>query len=279
MQFQGKTAVITGAASGIGRALAQALAKENCHLALWDIREAELAETVRLLDRPDLRITTALVDVSDKEAVYQEAERTIEAHGRIQLVINNAGVSLTSDLVDVSIEDYEWIFGINFWGMVYGSKAFLPHLLEQEEACLANVSSIFGIIAALTQGTYNSTKFAIRGFNEALWQELHGTSVHMASIHPGGIKTNIARYGRFNPETVSPANAKRMAQNFDKVAQTTPEQAAAVILKGIKRKKKRILIGRDAKFLALLQRLFPVGYASVVRKQYGKTTRPARSSQ
>ncbi len=266
MTFQGKTAVITGAASGIGRALALALAREGCHLSLWDIREAELAETVQLIGETSLTITTALLDISQKESVFQQADRTIAAHGSVQLVINNAGVSLTSELVDVSLEDYEWIFGINFWGMVYGSKAFLPHLLEQEEAWLANVSSIFGIISALTQGTYNSTKFAIRGFNEALWQELHGTSVHIASIHPGGIKTNIARYGRYHKDAVP--QSQRIIRNFDKIARTSPEQAAQVIIRGLKKKKKRILIGRDARFLAVLQRLFPVGYARIVRAQY-----------
>jgi short-subunit dehydrogenase len=156
--------------------------------------------------------------------------------------------------------------GINFWGMVYGSKAFLPHLLQQEEAWLANVSSIFGIISVLTQGTYNSTKFAIRGFTEALWQELHHSPVHVASIHPGGIRTNIARYGRYDAQTIE--DADRLKNNFDKLARTSPEKAAQVILRGLKKKKKRILIGNDAKVLSLMQRIFPVGYAKIVRSQY-----------
>ncbi|MEM6343097.1 MAG: SDR family NAD(P)-dependent oxidoreductase [Bacteroidota bacterium] len=268
--FEDKTAVITGAGSGIGKALALALGAEGCHLALSDVNQEGLAETQSRLEDMGVRVHTEILDVADREAFYGYAERLIKHFGPVQIVINNAGVSLTADLLNVSYEDYEWIFNINFWGMVYGSKAFLPHLLEQEEAWLTNISSIFGILAVPTQGTYVSTKFAIRGFTETLREELLHTKINVACVHPGGIKTNIARAGKYDTKTLGTTDNERLIRNFDKLAPTTAEQAAQVILQGMEKRKARILIGKDAKRLAWLQRLFPSGYQKIVARRYSK---------
>ncbi|MFK7921690.1 MAG: SDR family NAD(P)-dependent oxidoreductase [Bacteroidia bacterium] len=271
--FADKTAVITGAGSGIGRALALSLGAEGCHLAISDIDPEGLSATQSRLADMGVRVHAEILDVSDRVAFYAYAERLIKNFGPIQIVINNAGVSLTADLIDVSYEDYEWIFGINFWGMVYGSKAFLPHLLEQEEAWITNVSSILGIVAVPTQGTYVSTKFAIRGFTETLREELLDTSINVACVHPGGIKTNIARNGKYDSDTIGEKDNDRLIRNFDKLAPTTPEQAAQIILHGMERKKARILIGKDAKGMAWLQRLFPSAYQKILTKRYLKVVK------
>ncbi|MEL7339776.1 MAG: SDR family NAD(P)-dependent oxidoreductase, partial [Bacteroidota bacterium] len=266
-------AVITGAGSGIGRALAYALASESCHLALSDINEQNLLTTARQAEQIGVRVHTEVLDVSDREAFYGYAERLIEDFGPVQIVINNAGVALTADLKDVSYEDYEWVFNINFWGMVYGSKAFLPHLLEQERAWITNISSILGIVGVPTQGTYVSTKFAIRGFTETLREELLDTNVNVCCIHPGGVKTNIVSGGRFDPKTIDQRENERLKKNFDKLAFTTAEQAAQQILRGMERRKARVLIGKDARQLAWLQRIFPTGYQKMVAKRYLKVVK------
>ncbi len=271
--FEDKTAVITGAGSGIGKALALALGAEGCHLAISDVNQEGLAETQSRLADMGVRVHAEILDVADRAAFYGYAERLIKNFGPVQIVINNAGVSLTADLLNVSYEDYEWIFNINFWGMVYGSKAFLPHLLEQEEAWITNVSSIFGIVAVPTQGTYVSTKFAIRGFTETLREELLETKVNVACVHPGGIKTNIARSGKYDPKTLGTSDNERLIRNFDKLAPTTPEQAAQVILQGMEKRQARIIIGKDAKRLAWLQRLFPSGYQKIVARRYLKVVK------
>lgn len=271
--FEDKTAVITGAGSGIGKALALALGAEGCHLAISDINQHGLAETQSRLADMGVRVHAELLDVSDRHAFYAYAERLIKNFGPVQIVINNAGVSLTADLQNVSYEDYEWIFGINFWGMVYGSKAFLPHLLRQPEAWLTNVSSILGIVAVPTQGSYVSTKFAIRGFTETLREETLDTALNVACVHPGGIKTNIARTGKYDPKTIGEGDNQRLIRNFDKLAPTTAEQAAQTILKGMEKRKARIVIGKDARNLEWLQRLFPTAYQKIVAKRYLKVVK------
>lgn len=265
--FAHKTAVITGAASGIGRALALEFAKAGCNLALSDINLEGLHETRSLIQQASLRITTRKLDVADRIAVYEYAETTLQEHGAVDVVINNAGVSVASLAAELTYEDFEWLMNINFWGMVYGTQAFLPHLKQRPEAWIANVSSILGIVTVPSQSAYSSAKFAIRGFTESVRYELAGTPVHISSIHPGGIKTEIVRNMRFSGS----AGEKRMViSNFDKTARTTAPQAARVIVKGLKKKKKRILIGKDAWFLDKMQRLFPTSYESWVRRQYEK---------
>ena len=254
-------AVVTGASSGIGRALAQQLDAENYSLVLCDVNEPGLRETQGLLKRGSQRVT---LDVSKRAEVEAMAAEVIARHGRIDLVINNAGVSVDATIAEVSYEDFEWLFGINFWGVVYGTKAFLPKMLEQRAGTIVNVSSIFGIIAYPGQGTYNAAKFAVRGFTEALWRELEETGVHAVSVHPGGIKTNIVRGARVRSKAGDEVAKQKLVSEFDRLARTSPEQAAEVILRGVYEKKKRVLIGADAALLALVQRLSPEGYPDIL---------------
>lgn len=261
----GKTIVITGAGSGIGRALAIGLSKKKANLALSDINDVSLAETRRQCEQYSngLRIETDTLDVSDKDAFHSYADKTIKAFGSVDGVINNAGVAVASNIEDVSYEDFEWIMSINFWGMVYGTKAFLPHLKIRHEAFVINISSIFGIVSAAGYGTYNASKFAIRGFTEALRQELSDTNVSVISVHPGGINTNIvdtARLGNSHDD-------KDLAQ-FKGNLVHTPEKAANVIINAIEHSKSKVLVGYDAKALDLFQRLMPVSYDVVVKKLF-----------
>ncbi|MDP2275687.1 MAG: SDR family oxidoreductase [Archangium sp.] len=251
-------AVVTGASSGIGRALAKQLDAEGYSLVLCDVNEPGLRETQALLERGSQRVT---LDVSNRAAVQAMAADVIATHGRIDLVINNAGVTVDATIAEVSLEDFEWLFGINFWGVVYGTKAFLPKMLEQRSGTIVNISSVFGMIGFPRQGTYNASKFAVRGFTEALWCELEGTGVTAVSVHPGGIKTNIARDARSH---TSAAVKQKLAADFHRVARTTPEEAAEVILRGVYDKKRRVMIGADAQLIQLMARLLPEGYPSIL---------------
>lgn len=250
-------AVITGASSGIGRALAQRLDGEGYDLVLCDVNEPGLRETQALLKRGSQRVT---LDVSRRADVQAMAADVIATHGRVDLVINNAGVSVDCSIAEVGYDDFEWLFGINFWGVVYGTKAFLPRMLEQKSGTIVNISSVFGLMAYPRQGTYNASKFAVRGFTEALWFELEGTGVEAVSVHPGGIKTNIVRSARVKAEA-----RDKLVTDFDKMARTSPEQAAETIMRGVYEKKRRVLIGADAHAISLLSRLMPDSYPSVVR--------------
>jgi len=256
-----KVAVVTGAGSGIGRALAQLLAQKGCQLALADINEASLKETVVTLSA---EVITQKLDVADRSAVYAFADRVKQHYGTAHVVINNAGVAVSQTVNDLSWEDFEWVMGINFWGVAYGTKAFLPMLLAQNEGAIVNVSSVFGIIGVATQGAYNATKFAVRGFTEALRHELKDTKVRAISVHPGCIKTNIARASRFYRDPLGNSDHAGMAERFDRLARTTPEQAAETIVRGIEKGSPRVLIGADAVLIDRIQRLMPERYNVVI---------------
>lgn len=265
--FPNQVAAITGAGSGIGRALAIHLAKEGCHLALSDINPEQLDETAKQLADTDRTITTHVLDVANKDAVYAYAEEVIASHGKANIIINNAGVALVDTVEEMSYDDFEWLMDINFWGVVYGTKAFLPHLKAQPTGHIVNISSLFGLISVPSQSAYNASKFAVRGFTEALRQELLDTQVSVSCVHPGGIKTNIVRSGRFRNSHGRPTNHDKLTKEFDqKMARTTPEQAAAIIVNGMKRKHPRILVGKDAIWIDRLQRLMPAGYQKHVAK-------------
>jgi len=257
--LKGKTAVVTGAASGIGRELANCLAKKGCNLALSDVNEAELAVTVSNLPN-NVRVTQDVLDVADRAAFYAYAEKMIDAHDGVDIVINNAGVAVTSTIEELSYEDLEWIVNINMWGVIYGTKAFLPHLKTRPESHIVNISSIFGIISLPEQGAYNMTKFAVRGFTESLRQEMAGTSVGVTCVHPGGIKTNIAKAGRQSEN--STIDMKEFEKNFH----TSAGSAAKQIVSAITGSKKRILVGLDAKAVDIVQRLLPKSYESIVMR-------------
>ncbi len=263
-----KVAVVTGAGSGIGRSVALQLAKEGTKLALNDFNPDTLAATTAMVKELGNEVMASAFDVAQKDKMYAFAKQVAAHYGQIDIMVNNAGVALGKiSIKDMAYKDFEWLMGINFWGMVYGSKAFLPYLCQQKEASLVNISSIFGMTGIASQGAYCSSKFAIRGFNETLRMELGISDPHvvLTSVHPGGIKTNIARMAKV-PEGGIPedeALAKKFEEKFFK---TTPEEAAEVILKGIQRKKGRVLIGRDAKFLDFLTRLMPARYIGIIGK-------------
>ena len=267
--LDGKVAVITGAGSGIGRALAEQLAKEGCALALADIDQENLESLAAELRLAKVDVSCHVLDVANRAAVYAFADEVLAHHGSAQIIINNAGVAVSQTVADLCYDDFEWLMGINFWGVVHGTKAFLPHLLKNNDGHIVNVSSIFGIIGVPTQSAYNASKFAVRGFTEALRQEVQGTQVKVSCVHPGGIKTNIAKSARFYRDMSGNQDAARSAANFDKIARTTPAEAARVIIDGIKRNNPRILIGADARLLDRLQRLMPVSYSRILAKLTG----------
>lgn len=259
--LHGKTAFITGASSGIGRALAIQLAGKGVKVLICDVREELLQETQRIIQDNGGKSFAYTLDVSQKEAFYTLSKRLIEEHKSIDIVINNAGVSLgTYPLDEVTIDNFEWLMGINFWGVVYGSQSFLPHLKSRPIAWIVNISSVFGLAGIAGQTPYCASKFAVRGFTEALRMELLGTNIIPVTVHPGGIKTNIVRFGRNKDEKEN----EKLAQNFDKNARTTPEQAAATIIKGIESQKRKILIGTDALFFNFITRLLPVAYSRIL---------------
>lgn len=262
-------AVITGAGSGIGRALALRLAREKmAGIAISDIKREGLAETEALLRPSGISVTTHSVDVANLEEMREFRDAVLRLHGRVTHLINNAGVSLFGNVEEVSIEDLRWLMEINFWGMVYGVKLFLPTLREQPSAHIVNVSSVFGFVAPPGNAAYSASKFAVRGFTESLRHELMGTAITVSCVHPGGIATNIARSGRLGQ------NAKEMDKEMSvrfhtRASRTTAEEAAEAILRGIKRRSQRILIGRDAYMLDLVQRLVPVRYFGVLDRLAG----------
>ncbi|WP_271408837.1 SDR family NAD(P)-dependent oxidoreductase [Pseudomonas sp. Q1-7] len=264
--FAGKVAIITGAGSGIGRALANQLAAKGCHLALADIDAESLEATATPLRQDGLRLSTHPLDVSNRDAMHAFADSVLNHHGHAHLVINNAGVAVSQTIAELRYDDFEWLMGINFWGVVHGTKAFLPHLLTHGEGHIVNVSSIFGIVSMPTQGAYNASKFAVRGFTEALRQELCDTAIKVSCVHPGGIRTNIARSARFYQGIDGKTDATRAAARFDRLARTSAEQAARIIIKGIQADRPRIMVGADARLLDHLQRLLPASYPRLLGK-------------
>lgn len=262
-------AVITGAASGIGRALAIRFAKEGiAGIAISDWNETGLLETASEIETLGVTVSSHVVDVSKLDQVRRFADEVIARYGRVTHLVNNAGVGLFGTFEHISIADIEWLMGVNFWGVVYGCKVFLPTLLKQDEAHIVNVSSVFGFIAPEEQTAYCASKFAVRGFTESLRHEYKNTNLHVACVHPGGILTDIARNSKVGENT--PEEWKQQGSKFfDRVARTTPEAAAETILRGIEQKNPRILIGNDAKQISLISRLFPTRYLSVIERLAG----------
>lgn len=266
--FRDRVAVITGAGSGIGRALAFELGAAGCKLALSDINEAAVKQAAKELKASGHDVIADRLDVADREAFYAYADKVVNKFGSVNLVINNAGVALGSTVEQTSYEDFEWLMGINFWGVVYGTKAFLPILKNADEGHIVNISSVFGLIGVPSQSAYNAAKFAVRGFTESLRQELEleGSSVSCTTVHPGGIKTNIARNARMNDSVkeITGKDAARNLQDFEKMFRTTPEEAAATIIAGIRGNKRRVLIGADAVAIDTMQRLLPTSYQKLM---------------
>ncbi len=275
--FQGRVAAVTGAASGIGRALAEELARRGAHLALADIDDVGLAATVARCEGHGVKVIAQHLDVADRAAVYGWADQVVADHGRVNLVVNNAGVALGATVESTSYEDFEWLMGIDFWGVVYGTKAFLPHLKASGEGHVVNVSSVFGLVSVPSQSAYNAAKFAVRGFTDTLRMELEieGAPVSVTTVHPGGIKTNIARNARVDQSVAELAGDTETARtDFERLFVTSPERAAHQILRAVQRDRRRALIGPDAKAIDVLARL-PAGlYQSVLTR--GARARGAR---
>ena len=265
-------AVVTGAGSGIGRALARQLAVAGSALALADVDGAALQQTTASLSERGVQLTTHIVDVSDESAVQAFAQDVAARHGRVSLLINNAGVALHGRFEEISLDDLRWLMGINFWGVVHGVKYFLPLLKKEPRAHVVNISSVFGIVAPAGQSAYSASKFAVRGFTEALQHELEGTSVFVSCVHPGGIRTPIARRARLGANT-PPTSRDEAVARFDRLTPTMPDAAAARILQGVERREPRILIGRDARKIDILQRLRPGTYWKALARRIQEPTR------
>ena len=259
-------AAVTGAGSGIGRALAQQLAAAGSALALADIDEAGLQQTAQSLGKTNALVTTHGVDVANEESVKAFAADVSARHGRVTLLINNAGVALHGNFEEISLDDFRWLMNINFWGAVYGVKYFLAMLKREPRAHIVNLASILGIVASAGGSAYSASKFAVRGFTEALRHELEGSNVAVSCVHPGGIQTPIARHARLGAATSGPTRDE-IIRRFERLARTPPETAAARILRGVDNREPRILIGSDAYQIDILQRLRPASYwKSLARK-------------
>jgi NAD(P)-dependent dehydrogenase (short-subunit alcohol dehydrogenase family) len=260
----GRTAVITGAGSGIGRALARRLSRHGSPVAICDANGEDLAATEATLDGP---VLARELDVRDRGGQMAWATDVREwSPAPIGAVINNAGVTVSQPAATAAPEDDEWVFDVNFWGVVHGTRAFLPILLEQDSGAIVNVSSVFGLIGWPTQSAYCASKHAVRGYTESLRHELRECGVDAVTVHPGGIATDIVRHSRFHSDDLGRTDKALLEREFDQVARTSPDRAAAVIHRGIERGKDRILIGPDAGMLSLLARSAPVRYFNVIKR-------------
>ncbi|MCK5860736.1 SDR family oxidoreductase [Abyssibacter sp.] len=281
-QFKNKVAAITGAGSGIGRALALNLAQAGCDLAISDINGDNLAETAKLAEAAGARVTTTSLDVADRDAVYAWADDVVQQHGRVNLLFNNAGVAHAAAAETASLEDFHWLMNINFWGVVHGTQAFLPHLRASGEGHIVNVSSLFGLIGMPTQATYCAAKFAVRGYTETLRMELdmEGAPVSATCVHPGGVATGINQSSRIDSSVekltgVSLDSHKRRAEKM--IQTTTPERAAQIILDAVKRDARRVVVGPDARAIDKLARLLGSGYQALVLRRYPHKKAPAQA--
>ena len=274
--FKDKVAVITGAGSGMGRYLAVLLAKDGADVSVCDVNEETLNETVEMLRKYNVSVSSHLLDVSDKDAIEALPGKVIEQHGKVDMVFNNAGVTTGTHFKDMDENNWDWVMGINFDGVINSTRAFIPHMVDSPEAAIVNTSSIFGMVAVPGQTVYHATKFAVRGFTESLAMEMKETNPNLQihCVHPGHIGTNIAADARFDEENFNqeetqasnsiftrnaPKSQKEMGDMF-REGGMHPSKAAEIILNVVKKNKTRIFIGLDAKLLDLSQRIFPKHY-------------------
>lgn len=263
LAVSGRTAAISGAGSGIGRALAVRLSRHGCPLALSDWDEAGLKETTGLVSPP---VLSRVLDVRDRDAQLCWADEVAGwAPAPLGVIVNNAGVVVTQWAAQADYEDDKWLMDINFWGVVHGTRAFLPHLVSQGSGAIVNISSILGLCAFPTQSAYCAAKFAVRGYTEALRQELHGTGVRAITVHPGGVRTPITRKGRVRVDPLGNPDLEAFHHDFEALARTSPERAAEIIHRGVAADHARILVGLDARLAYLAATLMPTRYANVVR--------------
>jgi NAD(P)-dependent dehydrogenase (short-subunit alcohol dehydrogenase family) len=260
-------AVITGAGSGMGRCLAQQLAAKGSSLALADVSENGLNETTAVLGPTNRKVTQHIVNVADEARVKSFAEEVAQEHGRATILFNNAGVALLGHLDEISLQDFRWLMDINFWGVVYGVTYFLPLLKKEKRAHIVNTSSLLGFFGASGQGAYCASKFAVRGYTESLHHELLGTNVGVTCVHPGFVRTAIAEHAKVGQRAGGSLRQESLAR-FQKVARTDASAAAAKILRGVELNKARVLIGPDAYFVDIWQRLKPASYWNLIAKQF-----------
>lgn len=265
MNVKNKVALITGAGSGIGRAIACSLAKRGCHLALSDIRAKGLEGTAALVRKYGINMSTHLVDVADPDAVKNLPLKIMEAHGSIDLLINNAGIAAGGSFLQISEENFERVMEVNFHAVVRLTRTFLPHLLNRQEARIVNMSSLYGLVSPADQTAYSASKFAVRGFSNSLRAELEGSTVGISVVHPGGVATNIAKTALV-PGGISKEEVKKRIEKEQKLLTLPAEKAGEIIVKGIEKNKARIIVGSDAKLIALIERLFPVNYWKLLKK-------------
>jgi short-subunit dehydrogenase len=272
--IRGSAAAVTGAASGIGRALALELAARGCDLALADRDEAGLQTVAAEINRAhSQKVTVHRVDVSEPQQIADFAQAATSAHPGLNIAVNNAGVALLGQFNEIDQTQMDWLMNINFWGVVHATRAFLPHLARQREAHIVNLSSIFGIIAPPGQTAYAAAKFAVRGFSESLRHELQiaASPVRLSVVHPGGVSTNIVRNSRAGTGVTDNERRAQLIERFDAAAKTTPTTAALRIIRGIEKNQPRILIGNDARFMDLLQRFRPATYWAVLARRIAKS--------
>ena len=259
--FTDKVAVVTGAGSGIGRALAVELARRGAKLAISDVDDQGLAETLELVKQQGADVRSDHLDVAERELVLAYANAVAEHFGKVNMIFNNAGIAYTGSIEEMSFKDVEKIMDVDFWGVVNGTKAFLPHLLASGDGHVINISSVFGLFAVPTQSAYNAAKFAVRGFTESLRQEMlvGKRPVKVTCVHPGGIKTNIAR----NADQAEGRDHEKLSKEFDKLASMNPDKAAKVILRAVEKGRARVLVGWDAKAMDAFVRLTGSGYQGI----------------
>ena len=263
-QFKDKICVITGAASGIGAACAKAMAAQGAVIIGCDLRMDMLKEVAEEIKAAGGKMDTHQLDVADRDAVYALAAKVEKKYGAADLVLNNAGVAHGAEVADMTMDNFQWVMDINFWGVVHGSQAFLPQMMKQNSGHIANVSSIFGLVGVPTQSAYNAAKFGVLGFSEALRHEMRDSGVNVTTIHPGGINTNIVRHARFQQGPDMDAEREEAVQRFQQFTMTQPEGAAKVIINGIRKNKARILIGFDARIVDWARRLLPANYMKLL---------------
>ena len=260
-------AVVTGAASGMGRSLAQQLAAKGAALALADVKDDGLDATIELLRGAHRNVTKHIVNVADESQVQSFAAAVEREHGRATILFNNAGVALLGHLDEISLDQFRWLMDINFWGVVYGCTHFLPLLKREKRAHIVNTSSLLGLFGAAGQGAYCASKFAVRGYTESLHHELLGTSVGVTCVHPGFVRTAIAESARVGQRAGANLRQQSLAR-YEKVVRTDAPTAAAKILRAVELGKSRVLIGPDAYFVDLWQRLKPAGYWNLIARQF-----------